>query len=223
VTIVTLVVALLGWAAGRHPLEMVLLCGAVAAPQFAAWTVPLVVLRGLRDRRSSRSPAVLALVAVSSELQAGATLRGAIINIGRDDDRFSQAARLARAGRPMAGVLEAMAGGLGSFGRLASAALGMAASTGGSAAAVVDQLVAQVMSLDELERERRAAMAPILLQAVVVGGAPIGVLLTMLVSGRLVELAAAGTVEAGMVGIGSALVLTGAGLVARIAHRAVRS
>jgi hypothetical protein len=219
---VAFVVAVLGWAAGRHPVEALLVYTSVAAPQITAWIIPLLVLRGLRQQRSARSPAVLALVAISSELQAGATLRGAIANLGACDVRFAQAARLAHAGRPMSAVLEAVAGGLGRFGALASAALGMAASTGGSAASVVNQLVAQVMSLDELDRERRAAMAPILLQAVVVGGIPMAVLATMLVSGRLIELAASGPVQAGVVAIGSALVLTGAGIVAHIAHRAVR-
>lgn len=216
----SLAVLAMAWAAGRPLLETGSLAVAITFPQLAAWAIPPALLRGVRARRTSRSADVLVLLALSAEMRAGATTRAAMIDVCNEDPRLIRASTLARAGRPMTDVLEAAAEALGRYGALTSAALGMASQTGGSVAEVMDQLVAQVMALDDLDRERKAAMAPILLQAAIVGGVPTIALVGMAVSGRLIELAAAGPVEAGIVAVGSGLVLLGALSVARISQRA---
>lgn len=222
-TTTAFVVAMFGLASGRPIAEVALIVAAFGAPQLLVWGIPIVVLRTVREIRGAHGSDVLTLVALSAELRAGSTLRSALISASEESPSLAHAAALARAGRPMPVVFDAAAGGLGRYGALSSAALGMAASTGGSAVAVVDQLVAQVMALDELERERRAAMAPILLQAAIVGGVPSVSLVAMALSGRLLQLAATGSFGAALVAAGSGLVIVGTVLVLRIASRTVRT
>lgn len=222
-TTTAFVVSALGWAAGRAPAEVGLLVVAFAAPHLALPAIPVLILRNVRNVRASHGSDVLTLVGVAAELRVGSTLRRALINVAAENPQLSRAAALARAGRPMSVVLDAAGSALGRFGGLTAAALGMAAATGGSVVTVVDQLVAQVMALDELERERRAAMAPILMQAVIVGGVPAVSLVAMAASGRLFDLATAGPFGAAMVSVGAGLVIAGTLLVTRLASRAVRA
>lgn len=212
---------LFGWASGRPLAEVMAYVGAVGAPEIAACLVLVALARDARRSRPAHDAEVLLLVRIAAELRAGSTLRAAVIHVGDSGD-LAQAKLQAEAGRPMPQVLEAIAPALGRYGAITAAALRMASATGGSVAPVVEQLVTQVMALDEIERERRAAMAPVLLQAVIVGGVPLVTLVAMVLSGRLVGIVAQGPWHAGMVVVGVMLVLVGAGLVARIAVRSSR-
>jgi hypothetical protein len=214
-----LVVAALGWAAGRSPQEAVALVASVSVPVPFAAVVLALALRQARHRRpvDHRSESVLLLVRLAAALRGGATLRTAIGEVAATEPDLERAARLAAAGRPITEVVDAMRVRLGRYGDLTGASIRMASASGGALAPVVEQLVVQAMALDDLHRERRAAMAPGLLQAVVVGGVPASVLVSMVASGRLVDLIVSGPFQAAAAVIGTTLVIVGVALVARIA------
>ncbi len=211
------VTMLLGWAAGRPYPEVLAYVGAVGAPEAAACLVLVALVRAVRRARPAHDDAVLLLVRIAAELRAGSTLRAAVIHVADRGGELAEAKVQAEAGRPMRLVLDAVTPALGRYGPISAAALRMASGTGGSVTPVVEQLVTQVMALDEIERERRAAMAPVLLQAAIVGGVPLVTLVAMVLSGRLVGIVAQGPWHAGMVVVGVLLVVVGAGVVGRIA------
>lgn len=124
------------------------------------------------------------------------------------------------AGRPMAEVAEAMGAASGRFGRIVSTAFRVAGESGGGAAQTFEQLAVQAMAVDDLRREEKAAAAPAMAQAVMIGGVPALVLGSMLVDGRLSRTFAAGPIHAFSVAVGSILVLLGIGWVALVAWRA---
>ena len=216
------VTMLFGWAAGRPFQEMLAYVGAVGVPEAAACLVLVMLAREVRRTQPAHDAAVLLLVRIAAELRAGSTLRAAVIHVADGGEELAEAKVQAQAGRPMPLVLDAVTPALGRYGPISAAALRMASGTGGSVAPVVEQLVTQVMALDEIERERRAAMAPVLLQAAIVGGVPLVTLVAMVLSGRLVGIVAQGPWHAGMVVVGVLLVVVGAGLVGRIAFRSSR-
>jgi hypothetical protein len=218
-----LVVAALGWALGRHPLEQVALAS-TSAPIPGVLVMVVLLARQLRGTRSvdRRSAGVMLLVRLSAQLRSGSTLRRAISEVAANDAELASAARLAAAGRPMAQVVDAMRPGLGRFAPLTGASIRMAAGSGGALAPVVEQLVVQAMALDDLQRERRSAMAPGMLQAAVVGGVPVVVLGSMLTSGRLVDLMAAGPLHTAVALLGASLTLTGVAVVGWIVWKDIR-
>jgi hypothetical protein len=220
-TTVMTVSMLLAWAGGREWREVTTFLAAAWVPEFAACLLPLGILRALRDPRRKRSSDVMLLMRFVADLRAGATMRSVIGDSG-DDPGLEAAASMARSGRPMSQVLAAAEPAFGRHGDLVGSALRVAASTGGSVAPVVEQLVAQVMALDALDDERRAAIAPVLLQALIVGGVPLVTLVTMAFSGRLAALAATGGWHASVVVSGSTLVLLGASSVGWLARRSSR-
>ncbi len=214
----------LGWAAGRHPMEQLALLTAVLVPVPTAVVLIVLVIRQARMSRpvDRRSAGVMLLVRLSAQLRAGSTLRMAIGEVAANDPDLASAARLAAAGRPMGQVVEAMGPGLGRFARLTGASIRMAAVSGGALAPVIEQLVVQAMALDDLQRERRSAMAPGMLQAAVVGGVPVVLLVSMVVSGRFVDLVATGPFHASAALLGAVLTIGGVALVGRIVWKDVR-
>lgn len=216
--------AVLGWASGRHPVEQLALLATVVAPVPTAVVMLALAVHQVRTSRpvDRRSAGVLLLVRLAAQLRSGSTLRMAIGEVASGDPDLASAARLAEAGRPMAHVVDAMAPGLGRFAHLTGASIRMAASSGGPLAPVVEQLVVQAMALDDLHRERRSAMAPGLLQAVVVGGVPVVVLGSMLATGRLIDLMASGPFQAAAALLGAGLTLSGVAVVGRIVWKDVR-
>jgi hypothetical protein len=217
------VVAIVGWGAGRPWQESVAIVAAFVAPIPMAMAIALLAAaaaRSARAERPGRSRAVLLMVRLSADLHAGHSLRTAIIELARTEVGLAGAGRLAEAGRPIAELTPELAGAFGRYGGLVGAAVRMASAAGGPIAAVVDELVVQAMALDDLERERRAAMAPALIQAAVVGGVPLVILVGAIAGGRLLELVATGPVHAVTALGGSVLVLGGVAWVAVIVWRA---
>jgi hypothetical protein len=213
-----------GWAAGRHAIEQLALLATVVAPVPSAVVMLVLAVHQVRRSRpvDRRSAGVLLLVRLAAQLRSGSTLRMAIGEVASGDPDLESAARLAEAGRPISHVVDAMAPGLGRFARLTGASIRMAATSGGALAPVVEQLVVQAMALDDLARERRSAMAPGLLQAVVVGGVPVVVLASMLGSGRFIDLLASGPFHAAAALVGAGLTVSGVAVVARIVWKDVR-
>ena len=212
----------LGWAGGRPIAEVVSYTAAAVVPELTGCVVLVVLARDARHARRSGGAEVLVLVRLAAELRAGATLRSAVVHIADSNEALAEAAALAGAGRPMRQVVQAAAPAMGRYAGITVSALRIAAETGGSIVPVVEQLVTEVMALDELARERRAAMAPVLLQSVIVGGIPLVTLLAMTLSGKLLSLAARGPWHAGMVLVGGALVVVGSSVVGRISWKAAR-
>lgn len=217
-TFLTLAVG--GWVYGRHPVEQAMLVAAVALPVPTALLVAILAIHRFkaRPRSEHRSSSVLMLVRLAAHLRSGSTLRAAIADMASSEPDLAEAARLAAAGRPMTQVVDAMRPGLGRFADLTGASIRMASASGGPLAPVVEQLVVQAMALDDLQRERRAAMAPGLLQAAIVGGAPVVVLGSMVVSGRFLDLVAAGPIQAIAALLGALLVIVGVAFVVRVAR-----
>lgn len=214
-------VCLIGWALGRPVLELGALAAMWVAPIPAAAALLLVGARRPPERPRRPEPVML-LVRLAAELRSGSTLRGALVGVLGPATGHDQAVRLAASGRPLAEVAQALELSFGAYGRITSAAVRLSGSVGGSVAPVFEQLAAHVVSLDELARERRAAAAPGLLQAGLVGGVPAAGLMGMLASGRWIELASSGGASTVVVVGGSVLVLAGIGWVAAIVRRAGR-
>lgn len=216
------ILAALGLAAGAPPAPLALALAAVTAPLPTA--AVLLALAAVQTRRigarSPRSSQAMILVHLASELRAGQSLRLALADVAERGPGMERIGRLARAGRPMSEIGGALARAMDPYGRMTAAALRVAAYTGGALAPVFDQLAAQVMAVDDLARERRAAMAPAVMQGVVVGGVPLVALAWMLATGRLLRTLAAGPVQAGLVVTGTLLVLAGSAAVAALVRRA---
>lgn len=215
-----LTVALIGWVHGRHAVEQAMLVAAVVIPIPTAVLLAMLAVHRFRVRPRSqhRSSSVLMLVRLAAHLRSGSTLRAAIGDMASSEPDLVDAARLAAAGRPMTQVVDAMRPGLGRFANLTGASIRMASVSGGPLAPVVEQLVVQAMALDDLQRERRAAMAPGLLQAAIVGGAPVVLLGSMVVSGRLLDLVVAGPIQATAALVGAVLVVVGVAVVVMVAR-----
>jgi hypothetical protein len=213
------VVALTGWAMGRHPVEMAALVAVHVVPLPTIAAILVLVLRSGALTPPARSRSALALVRLSADLAAGATPRQALVELASDDPALFELARLGRAGRPLTELATALEPAFGSYGRIAGAALRMAATSGGPLAPVVDRVAAEVLALDDLRRERRAAAAPAVLQAAILAGAPACLLVWMMVSGRLWRLLAGGGAQALLAIVGGVLVATGIGAVLWITGR----
>ena len=75
---------------------------------------------------------------------------------------------------------------------------------------------------ERTRRERRAALAPAVAQALVVGGLPAMLLTTMLVNGRWLALLSEGTASAAIVGFGTVSLTCGIGWVILLVGRGRR-
>ncbi|GIU91177.1 MAG: hypothetical protein KatS3mg011_0083 [Acidimicrobiia bacterium] len=199
-----------------------LAAGAYWWPAPTAVIVGVLSLRSLRSHPDRTAPDSEILVALASELRAGQSLRAALAAVGEGHPRFGEPARLAAQGRPMAEVADAVETALGDAGRLAAAAFRLAAEVGGAPARLFEDLAVQVLDSEELDRERRAATAPALLQGMVVGGLPLLLLVWMLADGRLAALAASSLAGAVIVTVGSSLTLAGVASTAYLVRRATR-
>lgn len=203
------------------PVDRLILGTVVLAPWAAVPLAMLLLAYGVaKNRAGHRDDEVLAMVALAGELRAGQSLRSAVAALAIRDRSFEKASRLAMAGRPMNEVAEAMGEATGRFGQIVSTAFRVAGDSGGGAARTFEQLAAQAMAIDDLEREEKAAAAPAMAQAVIVGGVPALVLGAMLVGGRIGETFSSGPVQAFSVGVGSLLVVVGIAWVSLVAWRA---
>lgn len=209
------------------------ICGVppvVIATHAAAWWAPwpalavvgVAAVGGVRARAGGPGPGVMALVAMSSELRAGQSLRMAVVAAASGDNGLQRARRLALAGAPIRELAQAVARETGPNQELVEAVFAVAARTGAATAEVFEELTAQALALDDLRRERRAAAAPMILQGAIVGGVPMVVLFSMLASGSLGRALREGGIEAAMVVAGSVLVAAGIAITAIVVKRAAR-
>jgi tight adherence protein B len=174
----------------------------------------------------SFSPAAL-LVSLAADQRAGHTLRSALASWGSgtavgDRPGMDEVARLAATGQPMGVVIDALARHLGGIAHIAAPVLAVAAESGGSVAEALESLADEAMVLDDIERERRAASMPGLLQAAVVGGVPVLSLGLMVGRGELAGRLAAGPVQAGVTVAGIVLVSIGVAVVVFLVVRGNR-
>lgn len=192
----------------------------------AAWVTPwpalavtaVVVSVSLRSRPGSPDGEASVMVGIAGELRAGQSLRGAIV-AAAGGESLAPVRRLALAGVPMPEVAELMAERLGGDRWMTRAVLTVADRTGGSTAAAFEQLAAHALARRQLQRERRSATAPALLEALMVGGIPFGLVLSRLVQGELFR---EGGVEGILVATGTVMVTCGSALVAWMVWRAAR-
>jgi len=185
----------------------------------------VVALYGrLRERRKGVGGETAFFNAMASELRAGASLR---IALGSAAARAPElgldaAGRQAAAGRPADTVAAELIHGLPRNGRLAGAAFSLAAETGARAADVFETLAQRSVGLDELSRERNTLTAQARMSALVVGGAPVVLLIALVATGRAQTLLEAGPVGWGIAIVGGGLELAGLGAVAVMLWRASR-
>lgn len=204
--------------------------GLVIGVYVFAWSLPTVALPcwlvaaafSIRHRGRKDNPALMTLIGLAAEMRAGQSLRTAMAAVAERDDRLTRVRRLALAGRPIDEIAPIMASTMGPHRRMVEAMFLVADRTGSATASGFEQLAAQAMSVDDLDRERRVAAAPVLLQAVMVGGIPLFVLGSMIVDGRLFSVLGGGGIEALLVGSGALLVCGGVVAVALIAWRSAR-
>lgn len=191
----------------------------LAAAVILPWWITVPVLAGLAVRRMMRradpQEEVAFLQAVAAELRAGRSLRHALV---RGCDRapgldLAQMTRMAEAGRPMEEVAAAAARGLPGTGRLAEAAVRIGAECGGMVAPVFTTLAGIQADRIELGREAASATAAARASMMVLAAIPLGGLAVTLASGRWAALFALGGPGLALAGMGTALLLAGAGCV----------
>lgn len=204
-------------AAGAPVLEVGLVVAAVHQPVVTATLVlGLVAVSTLRSARDQQvDPSVGRIVSVAGDLRAGKPLR-AVVSSGAFGQRL---AAMADTGRPLAAPLEALTPTFGHDALLVHATLDIALEGGGPVADAFDRLAADMIESERTRRERRAALAPAVAQAIVVGGAPMILLVTMLVNGRWLALLSAGTASAAIVLFGSASLVGGIGWIVLLVGR----
>ena len=192
---------------------------ALGAPVVLPWWVSVAgVAVGiwvvLRKTRPDPYQEVAYLQAVSAELQAGRSLRQALVDAGTraPDLDLTRVARLCRTGRPMEEVARAMSHALPGTGRLAAAAVRIAAESGGRVSAAFATLAGIQADRIDLQREVRAAGAAARASVAVLTVLPVGGLLAAATTGMLSDLMSMGRVGPILVGTGAALLVAGASI-----------
>jgi len=216
-----------GLALGVHPAVLALAALAAIEPRLIlAGAVVWAVIHAMRRRRHRVTPDDEATYfrALSAELRAGASLRGAL---GEAVDRvpalsLDRAVRYAAAGVPMTEIADIVEVQFPENGRLAGAAFRLSDWSGAQVADTFAGLADRASASAELARERRAATAQARMSAIVIGIAPVAFAALLLATGR-----GAGLVDHGWIGLlilGAGLTLEGLGLlvVALIIRRADR-
>ena len=186
----------------------------------AVWGVIAAFHR--RKRRVTPDDEATYFRALSAELRAGASLRGAIGEALHRVPALSlgPAARYAEAGMPMSEIADAVEARFPENGRMAAAAFRLSDWSGARAAATFEGLAERAAASADLVRERKAATAQARLSALVIGVAP-AVLATMLfAAGRGSGFIAHGTIGVLVLVTGLALELAGLIVVAIIMRRA---
>lgn len=216
-----------GLAVGIHPVALGLAALAAVEPRLvlfgaAVWAAVHVV----RRRRSRVSPDDEATYfrALSAELKAGASLRGAF---GEALERvpalsLDHAARFAAAGAPMTEVADVVEAELPENGRLAGAAFRLSDWSGAQVADTFAGLAERASASAELARERRAATAQARMSAIVIGVAPVAFAGLLLATGRGSGLVDHGVIGLVVLGVGLTLEALGLMLVVLIIRRAER-
>ena len=184
-----------------------------------------VALRGrIIAKRAEAGAEARFCTTMAEELRAGASLRVALQGACQHEPslRLERLARQAAAGLPMDTLARRLEPALPRNGKLAAAALVIAADTGASGAAVFDTLGLRAVAVDDVARERRTATAQARLSALVVGAAPVLIVAALLLSGRASALLEAGAVGWVILSVGLALEVAGLALVGLMLWRAAR-
>lgn len=197
-----------GLALGAHPAVLALAALAAIEPRLIlAGAAVWAVVHAMRRRRHRVTPDDEATYfrALSAELRAGASLRGAL---GEAVDRvpalsLDRAVRYAAAGAPMTEIADIVEVQFPENGRLAGAAFRLSDWSGAQVADTFAGLADRASASAELARERRAATAQARMSAIVIGIAPVAFAALLLATGR-----GAGLVDHGWIG----LLILGAGL-----------
>lgn len=223
----TVVLLAAGLAFGVHPAVVALAALASVEPRLvlvgaAVWGVVAAV----RRRRDPITPDDEATYfrALSAEMRAGASLRGALGEASHRVPTLSlgPAIRYADAGSPMSEVAESVTNRFPENGKLAAAAFRLSDWTGARVADTFEGLADRAAAAAELARERKAATAQARLSALVIGCAPIAFAMLLLVTGRGSGLMAHGMIGIIVLSAGLALELLGLIVVAVIIRRAGR-
>lgn len=221
----TAVILAAGLALGIHPAVVALAALASIEPRLvlagaAVWGIVAAVRR--RKRRITPDDEATYFRALAAELQAGASLRGAIGEALHRVPALSlgPAVRRAAAGMPMSEIAEEVESRFPENGRLAAAAFRLSDWSGARVAETFEGLAERAAASAELARERRAATAQARLSALVVGIAPVAFAALLLATGRGSGLVAHGAVGTFLLGTGLALELVGLLVVALIMRRA---
>lgn len=214
-----------GLALGIHPAVVALAGLASIEPKLlllgaGVWGVVAAIRR--RARPATADDEATYFRALSAELRAGASLRGAI---GEALDRVPElslgpAPRYAQAGLPMDEIADAVEARFPENGRLAAAAFRLSDWSGARVAATFEDLAERAAASADLVRERKAATAQARLSALVIGVAPVAFALLLFLTGRGSGFAAHGTIGVIVLGTGLALEITGLAVVALIMRRA---
>jgi Flp pilus assembly protein TadB len=208
-------------------LPMVLMGSASTAHRLvvaAALVAPLPTLLGLglvlaRTRRSGEAPVMgdeaAALLDVLGSLRAGETLRSSLAGLS------SEVGRMVRVGASTDVLAGAVGRSLGDQGPIAAAAVRLLDEAGGPAAPVIEELAAQATETVRIKRELRAAVAAPVLQGAIVGGAPLAVLVSLVVSGGFGRIVTTSSAHAMVAFGGTAMTLVGVGWVIAIVRKAM--
>lgn len=210
---------------GIHPVLLALAALAALEPHLilvgaAVWAV----VHAVRRRRNRVTPDDEATYfrALSAELKAGASLRGAL---GEAVDRvpalsLDRAVRFAAAGAPMSEVADVLQVQFPENGRLVGAAFRLSDWSGARVADTFAGLADRASVSAELARERRAATAQARMSAIVIGIAPVAFAALLLATGRGAGLLDHGVIGLVILGTGLALEVLGLIVVALIIRRA---
>jgi len=184
------------------------------------WSIPW-----RRSERPGPGDEVALLNGLAAELRAGTSLRMALVAGAERAPELDlgRAVRAAAAGQPMSDVAAELTGALPSSGRFVAAAFRLTATSGGRAASVFEELALRAAETGELSRERRALTSQARLSALVVGGAPVAMVIVLLITGNAQALLAAGPLGHAMVAIGVGLELAGLAVVAVVLRNAERA
>ncbi|HVR32734.1 MAG TPA: hypothetical protein VMS74_08490 [Acidimicrobiia bacterium] len=202
---------------GNAPLvQRALVAGALFAP------IPTIVVVGLlltRARRRRVRPVLgvdgAALLGVLASLQAGATLRSGLASLSSEVDR------LVAVGASTAALADAVDRALPEQGSVAAAAVRLLDRAGGPAVPVLEELAAQAAETMRIRREVRAAVAAPVLQGAIVGGAPLVVLISLVVTGGFARNLATSAAHAVTVTAGAVMTVLGVGWVVAIVRKAM--
>lgn len=190
--------------------------GAMVAP------IPMLLILGVLGLRARRAQPVTAmgeeaagLLGVLASLQAGHTLRSSLTGLSSEVDR------LVTVGASTDLLSEGVERALGDQGRVAGAAVRLLDRAGGPAVPVFEELAAQAAETERIRRELRAAVAAPVLQGVIIGGAPLAVLLFLVVSGGFGRIFTSSPAHALTVSAGAAMTVVGVGWVFAIVRKAL--
>lgn len=169
-----------GLAGGARWEKLALLGSAIYFP----WLVlpALAVLAVLLRTRTTQANVGAFPIEVGAQLRAGRSLRQAVSMVSS-----GSIARLAQAGVPFEHITSAMPSATEEQ-LMAAAAVRMADRSGGRSAEIFDALGIAALETEAIRREQKAAAAPALMAATIVGGLPAIFLAWLGLSGRLSDI-----------------------------------